>query len=205
MIDALSNKITYLIKQNVKEISEEKEEIINYGLNILIYQAALTTIILLIALLTGLFKYVAVAVLVYASLRVFAGGAHARTRLQCSVSSIVTMLGSVLLSKYIWADSYIPAVFVLIINLVIVYVYAPGDTVERPIISKKIRLRQKAISLILVTLIFITSVIVWHFDKAMYNVVNIASLLAVFMLTPVSYNLFKCKRSCEEIDINTPN
>lgn len=204
VIDALSDKITGMIKQNVKGISEEKEEIVNYGLNILIYQTAFTAGIFILALLVGLFKYVLASLVVYAFLRVFAGGAHARTRVQCSVSNLIILFVPALASKYIWAGSYWPAVFVLAVNLVAIYIYAPGDTEERPIISKRIRMRQKVVSLLLAAAIFAISVVAWHYDRRLYNVITITTLFPSFLLTPVGYKLFKCKQSSQTSDINQP-
>lgn len=205
MIDALSNKITNALTQSMKDVDEEKAEVINYGLNILIYQVLLTGIIFVLALITGIFKYVLISVVVYASIRIFAGGAHARTRIQCSISSIFTFMLIPVVSMYLQFDSLIPAVVIFAINLVAVYIYAPADTLERPIISKQIRTRQKVKSIVLVTAIFIVSLVVRHFDILMYNIVVITSLFPSFMLTPMAYKLYKCSKSTNVIDIEKFN
>jgi accessory gene regulator B len=202
VIDALSNKITSAVTQNMKDIDEEKAEVINYGLNILIYQVLLTGLIFALALITGIFKYVLISVIVYASIRIFAGGAHARTRIRCSISSIFTFLLIPVASKYLQIDSIIPAIAALGINLITMYIYAPADTLERPIISKQIRTRQKVKSIVVVAAIFIVSLVVRRFDIMVYNLIIITSLFPSFMLTPVAYKMFGCSKSPNAIDIN---
>lgn len=94
MIETLSNKITSLIKGNLDEISDEKAEIINYGMQLIIYEIFVLIIIFALALISGLFKYVLISFVVYGSLRVFTGGAHARTRLECTTTYILTLFGA---------------------------------------------------------------------------------------------------------------
>jgi len=202
VIDDLSSRITNAIARNMENIDEEKAEVINYGLNILIYQVLLTVVIFVLALITGVFKYVFVSVIIYASIRIFAGGAHARTRIQCSVSSIFMFLLIPIVSMYLQVDSLIPAIAAFGINLISMYIYAPADTLERPIISKQIRARQKVKSIVTVALVFVVSLVVRRFDTVMYNLIIITSLFPSFMLTPVVYKFFGCSKSSDTININ---
>lgn len=198
MIDSLSNKITSLIKNNLPDISNEKEEIINYGMNIFIYQTLLLLLIFSLALVTGLFKYIFIFFIVYALLRAFTGGAHSNTRIKCATTYIFISFGTVLLSKHIWADSFLPAILLLLINLIIIWMYAPGDTIERPVLSKRVIKRQKTLSLLIMIAISAAAIITWHYDKAVYNIILISSETVIFLLTPYGYKLLKCRHSFED-------
>lgn len=193
MIDALSERITLLIKKYVKDISEEKAEVINYGLNLALYELFLILIFVPLSILLGMFKYVLISALVYGILRVFAGGPHARSRTECTIVYFTILFGCSLTAKYLWAESIVLSVFIFLINLVILFVYAPGDTEEKPILSKKMRVRLKISSVFLVMVIFILSIVVWKYDKTIYNVIILSTVPVTILLTPIGYSLFKCK------------
>ncbi len=194
MIDALSKKLTDLIKENVEGITPEKEDIINYGIKLAVYEIMVSITIFLVALVLGVFKYFLVAFTVYGVLRLFEGGAHAGSRTKCFLTYIVTIFGIIFISKYIWMDSLCYSVPVFILNVYIAYVYAPGDTAEKPLLRKKVKFRLKAISLILTILIYATACILWHFDKTIFNVILLSTIPVTFLLSPMGYKLARCKR-----------
>lgn len=203
MIDKLSNRITKFLVRNNHNISEDKAEIIDYGLNILIYQSLLILLILALALFLGLLIYIAITLVIFAILRIFAGGAHASSRIQCAIMNFAVLFGTVILAKYLWAESYFPSIVVYIVNLLIVCFYAPGDTIERPIISPKLRRRQKTISILIIICLFISALIIWKHDKVVYNIFLVCPLLTLIILTPIGYRLFKSKHSYEDVQTSS--
>ena len=198
MIDALSSKITCLIRDTNSQITDEKAEIVNYGLNILIYQILVSILVFTLAIIFNVINYVFVCVMIYGVLRVFAEGAHARNRIQCAFSYTLIIFATVFAAKHMWAESFYPSLLIAFISLFITYIYAPGDTVEKPILSKRIKRRKRTISLFLVLFVFLISLVVWHFDRVLYNVIIITPVWVMFLLTPAGYRLFSCKHSYEE-------
>lgn len=198
MIDALSNKLTSLIKENVSDISPEKEEIINYGIKIIFFEIITLLIMFSIAIVSGLFKYIFISYLVYSSLRVTAGGAHSRSRIECTIINLFILFGTVFLSHKLWADSCYPSIVVLIANLIILYIYAPGDTAEKPILSHKMKKRLKTASILHMLILFIIAIIIWHFDKIIYNIIIITTIPVMFFLTRPGYNVLRCKHGLED-------
>lgn len=197
MIDALSDRITLLIKNNVAGMTEEKEELVSYGLKLIIYEIFILAFIFSLSAFLGIVKYTLIYFVVFGGLRIYAGGAHASSRLECFISYSLSLFGTIYLSKYLWAGSLYPAILVFVISFVIVYVYAPGDTTEKPILSNKMKRRQKFISLLLISVVFAMSIITWHFDTIAYNLMLIASIQVVYLLSPLGYLISKCKRSCD--------
>jgi accessory gene regulator B len=195
VIDFVSDKLTILIKQNSTDISEEKEEVINYGLKIAIYEIGVVLIIITLSILLGLFKSMFLFFVVFSSLRFTAGGSHARSRVECFLTYTIAMAGNVYLSKYMWAESFIPAIGVFLINFLVILKYAPGDSTEKPILSKKMKKRLKTSSLILTGLFLSLSLIIWQYDKICYNTILIASFIVTVLLSPLGYKIFRCKRS----------
>ncbi len=195
MIDAFSKKITDLIKENVEGITPEKEEIINYGIKLAVYEMLVSVSIFLVALFLGVFKYFLISFIIYGVLRLFEGGAHAGSRIKCFLTYFVTMFGIIFISKCIWIDNLYYSVPVFILNFYVAYVYAPGDTMEKPILRKKVKFRLKVVSLILTLLVYAAACILWYFDKIVFNVILLSTLPVTFLLSPIGYKLSGCKRS----------
>lgn len=193
MIDSISNKVTALIKRN-SDISEEKAEIINYGINIFIYEVLIILAIFSLAILSGCFKYVLASFLVYGILRTFAGGAHAHTRTQCIFTYTIIISSVILISKYLWANSFLPSIAIFIVNIIILIKFAPGDTVQKPFLSKKLKLRLKILSILTMIIVYSIAIIVWHSDRFLYNVIILSTLPVIFLLHPIGYKALKCQQ-----------
>jgi len=192
MIEELSAKIANLIKSNISGIDEEKEEILKYGLDIIIYNSFLLVFFFLSALILGILKSVVTSFVVYGSLRIAAGGAHARTRTLCLIISLITFFGPILISKLFLISSIIPAVIIFIMNILAIIIYAPADTLEKPIISNKIRFYRKLSSLFIVVIIFLITLSVHNIDKVIYNVMLFSNIPFLLLLTPLGYKLLGC-------------
>lgn len=194
MIDGISNKLTSLIKENIEGITPEKEEIINYGIKIAIYEIMVSITIFFIALVLGVFKYFIFAFIVYGILRIFEGGAHADSRIKCFFTYLVTIFGIIFISKYLPIDNIFYSVPVFIVNFYVAYVYAPGDSAQKPILRKKLKIRLKVISLILTVLVYIAACILWRYDKTAFNVVLLSTVPVTLLLSPIGYKLAGCQR-----------
>ncbi|KNY30003.1 accessory gene regulator ArgB-like protein [Pseudobacteroides cellulosolvens] len=192
IIDILSIKITNLIKSSMDGIDEEKEEVLKYGLDIIIYNTFLLAFFFMSALILGVLKPVVISLIVYGSLRIAAGGAHAKTRTLCFIISVITFYGPVLISKFFLINSLIPSVIIFIMNILAIIVYAPADTLEKPIISKKLRLYQKLSSFVIAIIIFLISLRVYNIDKVIYNVILFSIIPFLLLLSPLGYKLLGC-------------
>lgn len=199
MIDSLSDKITQLTKDNLGDAIKGKEEIVNYGVSILLYDLIMVVIIFSLASFLGVIKYIAITVITYSSFRIAIGGAHSKSRIECAVISIAVLFGTVLISQHLKMSNYSLSVAIYIINLIIISIYAPGDTEEKPILSRRLKRRLKITSLAVMTFLFIAALIAWNFDIVIYNVIIICTLPAVFLLTPIGYRVLRCKHSNGEL------
>lgn len=195
MIDELSTKITNIIKKNSSPMDPEREEIINYGLNMLLYETFVIAVLILVSILIGVLSSAAILLVTNGILRLFAGGAHARTRLSCAGSYLFISALLIILSKALPSVGFYLSFFILTFELIILYIYAPGDTLEKPIASKRIRIQMKILSLVSDFTIFAVAFVIWHYNREMYNMIVLATLPAIFLLTPIGYRLFRCKQS----------
>ena len=72
------------------EIDDERAEIINYGLQLVIGEIPKTLLILLIAYLLGVFKLTLLALLFILPYRTFSGGVHLKTHIGCIIATTLS-------------------------------------------------------------------------------------------------------------------
>lgn len=88
------------------------------------------------------------------------------------------------------------AISLWIFSLIMIYKYAPADTENVPIISKKERKRNKILSYIIVTVMLISGCVIK--DNAISNIILIGTLLQTLSITRVAYKLTNSKYGYEE-------
>jgi accessory gene regulator B len=195
MFDALINQISSTVRKNTPGIDDEKEEIIRYGLDIFLYNFSVFLFLSVTSLLLGIFQYILIAMLVYGSLRIAGGGGHAKTRVQCVTTSFILLYGSVAFSMFFDYRSFYPTILTTLILLVIALLYAPGDTIERPILSNKIRGVQKIATIIIVLLCFMVSYFAFQSNFIYYRIILYSELMFAIQLSPLGYKILGSKTS----------
>lgn len=168
------------------EKSEDELEIINYGLQVIILNILKVLLLLITAYILGILKYTALALFVFAILRTFASGVHAKTTLACITYNYILFLGNVYLSKFT-ANNFFVILFIFILSLILILLYSPADTKERPITNKKLRKTLKIKSTIIVFLFFIISNIIN--SNICSNIIAFAILEESLCTTPIAYKL----------------
>ncbi len=85
MIDKFCEYLTNKIRKEMPDVDDERAEVINYGLQILIGEIPKTFIIALIAWLLGMFKWTAICYILMLPYRMYSGGFHLKTHIGCIV------------------------------------------------------------------------------------------------------------------------
>lgn len=197
MIELLSKKLACFAKTHSNDVDEEKAEVISYGMELLLQELFTYTFILLLSIILKIQIYVIVTIIGYTLIRVFANGAHADTRNKCFYSYLLFIFSTVYLTKFVFNKyNLILSITVFLINVFILFKYAPGDTAENPIKNKfRIKLA-KSISILSLIIITITSFLFKTYDPIISNVLIISSTFACLMTTPLFYKIYNCSRSC---------
>jgi len=195
MIDRISEFITKKIRENNINITDERAEIIAYGINIITYQAIVTLIIFIIAFFLGLFSYAFISFVIIGLLRSTIGGAHSHTRLQCIVMHSISIFGTILISNYIKFNSYYPLIFIFIISILIILKYAPGETADGPLHSDSQKRSQRIAGIAIEAITFLVCLFLKNIDIRLYYVAIISSFLPIIFLTPIGYLVLGCKRN----------
>ena len=153
--EALSKKLNY---------SEEKQQILAYGMEKLIFTSLGFLLIMLMAWLLDVEKEALAAVAAGATLRKFSGGFHRDTALGCLISSVAFYSAAAILAYYGFAlfgqIAWFFILFIGMIILIIVGYYAPVDSPHKPIVSTEFKQRLKFISMFVV-LFFVMAALVF--------------------------------------------
>lgn len=180
--------VNFLIKSiKKKNYSDEKLEIIKYGLESIYILISKTIIIFLIAYILGIFKEVLIFSLIYNIIRMPSFGLHATKSWICLVSSTFIFIIAPYLCNIYISNILVRAV-IGIICILFIYKNAPADTYKRPIISKKRRKIYKLVSTFLaITMVGLSLIININFIK---NSLIMALVIQCFMISPFVYSIF---------------
>ena len=113
MIEKFCLFLTKKIRKSMPEITDERAEVINYGLQLIIGEVPKTFIMLLIAYLLGILELSILAFLIISPYRMFSGGFHLKTHIGCIIGTTLFYCGNVMLSKVIAFNSISKIVFTL--------------------------------------------------------------------------------------------
>lgn len=199
MIDKFCDFITRKIKENVENIDEEKELIINFGVRLIFGELPKILILFIIGFALGIGWYTLILFFLLAPYRSFTGGFHLKTHLGCMITTSILYLAPILLAKYISISQnyilYIVALIIGIFSIFIITKYAPADTENIPILSKKERKSKKIkayislIILLLITTLSPNQIISWMLVYGIF--------LQNLTVMPIAYKLTNNKHGYE--------
>ncbi|MFZ5988703.1 MAG: accessory gene regulator ArgB-like protein [Bacillota bacterium] len=193
-LQRLCSNITNTIRLRIKSIDQEKAEIINYGLYLWVTDVIKLAITLSLAYILGVLGFTLITLISFGVLRTFSGGAHAKTFLGClSTNSIITfsIVYSSLLLSYL--DPMIPGSILLPVCFLIIYLYAPADHENKPVVSKKQRQRFRILAYIILLLEYIIALAFTH--QPISNILIIAPFAASLLMLPAAYKLTGSRHS----------
>lgn len=194
MVEKICSFILSKMRKKMPEITDEQGEVILYGLQLLVGEAPKMIMLFVVAFIFGfgletLFAYFAIM-----PYRTFSGGFHLHTHLGCIIGSAVFYYGDVLISKFLVLDSiekYILIALSLIFGILMVSMYAPADTENVPIISKKERKNKKILSYITLVITLLAALIIQN--QVYSNILIIGTIIQSMSITRIAYKLTKNK------------
>ena len=193
MIQTLANHVAGFVVRNDETANYE---ILAYGLSLLISAAVSYTIVFASALVFGVIGEMLVAVALYLSMRLTIGGSHANSRIVCNVMYMGTLYLCIILSFVIIPNIYIVAAL-YIVNLILLFLYAPSDTIHQPIVSG--RFARKILGIFLLSFFFALSLFILMYVEAQVsaNLLILVPTLTCVLLHPFIYHIFGCEKSVE--------
>ena len=198
MIEKITEFLTNKIRKEMPDVDDERAEVINYGLQVLLGEIPKFFIMLLIAYALGLLKLSLITFLIIMPYRMFSGGFHLHTHIGCIISTTTFYCGVAFLSKVIVLNDiakYALIACVAIFGIVMIKLYAPADTEDVPILSGKIRKQKQILSYIT----FIIGLVFALFirDNIISNIIIFGYLAQTFMITRLAYKFTNSKYGYE--------
>ena len=194
MIEKICNSILIKMREKMPDITDEKAEIILYGLQLIIGEIPKMFILFGLSFLLGFGWYMVFAYIAVVPYKAVSGGFHLHSHLGCIVSTIAFFYGNILISKFLVLDNiqkYILIGLSLVFGILMISMYAPADTEEVPIISKKERKTKKILSYVMLTLTLVVALFVP--DKMMSNILIIGSIFQSISISRLAYKITKNK------------
>lgn len=198
MVDKVCDYLTNKIRKEDPNIDDERAEIINYGIHLIVGEIPKFFIIMGIAYLLGVLKLTLIAYFLVLPYRGVSGGFHLKTHIGCIIGSVAFFSGIGLLAKYVTLvgiTKYIFATAVWIFGMIMTKLYAPADTENVPIISTKERKKKKILSYIALTISILVAVIINN--AVISSIIMYGMLFQAISITRLAYKLTNNKYGYE--------
>lgn len=163
-------------------------EKIKYGIEGLYIAISKVVFILLISLILGILKETILLLLLFNVLRVTAFGLHASKSIYCWISSSISFIGIPFICKTI-TFSNLTYIILPVICLLCFILYAPADTIKRPLINSHKRKIYKLLSIIS-CIIYLTMIIILK-NILFKNLLMFSLILESILILPITYKVFK--------------
>lgn len=149
-------------KMKVSDSLTDDEEIVRYGLEIMITKMIFAVSIAVVGLLMKSFFEGVVFTTAYSLIRQYGGGSHAKTKTLCYIHSMLTFVASLVIIK---AVVYIPILaapisVLSVISVVYIFLVAPIDSENKRLDNDEIRVYGRK-ARIMATAMFIVSLILF--------------------------------------------
>lgn len=177
------NQITATNKYDKTRLAE-----LRYGLETFYMTFTKLIVLFTISIILNIYKEFGLLLLVYSPLRGLGFGFHANTSIECwIVSSIIFLLLPLIAKNFI-----IPSIAIqitIIISTIVFLIFAPADTVKKPLINKKKRLINKSL-IIVVSIVYL--ILTFYIKNAIINnIIMFACAWEAICVEPLIYKLFK--------------
>lgn len=208
MVDKICEYLTNRIRKQMPEIDDERAEIIDYGIHLVIGEIPKTFIFIAIAALLGVLKEFFITMLVIFPYRAFSGGFHLKTHIGCILGTSIMYCGTAYISTFQLFRSDIKFLIIFavwIFGIIMCKLYAPADTENVPILRKKDRKIKQILSYITLTITLIVGAIVK--DHVISNIIILGMFIQSITITRMAYKLTNNKYGYEvylQEQINTP-
>lgn len=181
-------KIKTAIKKQYPNYNDDKIDEIMYGIEGLYLTFTKTVVICIIALILGILKELICLLIAFNFIRFFAFGMHASKSSICLIFSSLVFIIFSILCKYIILPKCLLYILYLL-ALVIISIYAPADTVKRPLIKRKKRVKFKILSIMVVIIYFILTLV--SKNNLFINSLIFGLLIECILINPITYKAFK--------------
>ena len=194
MVEKICSYIVNKMRKSMPEIDDERAEIIQYGMELIIGEIPKIILLFTVAFILRIGWLTIFAYLAILPYRTCSGGFHLKTHISCILSTSTFYYGVVLASKFITLQpihKYILIGLVLVFGIIMITLYAPADTENLPILTKKERKTKKILSYIFLSINMVVALFIPN--TIISNLIIIGTGLQTISITRIAYILTKNK------------
>lgn len=200
MIDKFCRYLTNKIRKQMPEIDDEQAEIILYGIQLIVGEIPKIFLMFGLGIILGLWWQTLLAFFLILPYKVCSGGFHLKTHLGCFLCTNIVYCGNAYFST-IWnfpneIVKYITIAAIWIFGIIMVSIYAPADTENLPILTKKERKTKKILSYIFLSINMLVALFIPN--TIISNLLIFGTLVQTISITRIAYILTKNKYGYEE-------
>lgn len=198
MVDKICDHLTNKIKQIVPDINDEKAEIINYGIHLIVGEIPKTFIFIGLAAILGILKDFFLTILIIFPYRAFSGGFHLKTHFGCIVGTSSFYCGIPYIAKMFSLDlktKIICTILTWIFGIIMCKLYAPADTENVPILRKKDRRKKQICSYIILTITLAIGLFINN--SLVSNIIILGMFGQTLLITRLAYKITNNKYGYE--------
>lgn len=168
--------------------SSDEMENLRYGLEGLYLTITKLIIIFTVSILLHMFKELCILLVLFNIIRFTGFGFHAKKSYECLICSTLLFIGLPKLFSYLEIDKSI-LLILGIIGIIVLGIYAPADTIKRPLINKRKRIIRKVATILIGLTYTILSQLISNYTISYLLICAI--LLESVMVNPLTYIIFK--------------
>ena len=200
MIDKFCEYLVNKIRKQMPEVDDEKAEVIFYGIQLIVGEIPKIFLMFILGFLLGLWWQTLLAFILLLPYKTTSGGFHLKTHLGCFICTNLVYCGNAFIST-IWnfpneISKYITILAIWIFGIIMVSIYAPADTENLPILTKKERRRKKILSYIFLSINMLVATFIPN--NIISNLLIFGTLVQTISITRIAYILTKNKYGYEE-------
>ena len=200
MVDKICRYLTQKIRRQMPEMDDEKAEIIFYGIQLIVGEIPKIFLMFGLGIILGLWWQTLLAFFLLLPYKSVSGGFHLKTHLGCILCTNLVYCGNAYLST-IWncpseTAKYLTILAIWIFGMIMVSFYAPADTENLPILTKKERKSKKILSYLFLTINMIVAFAIPN--TVIANLIIIGTTIQTISITKIAYRITKNKYGYEE-------
>lgn len=192
MIDKFCEYLTNRIRKKMPEVDNEQAEIIMYGIQLIVGEVPKIILMIIIATFLGILWQTLLAFFLILPYKIVSGGFHLKSHLGCFLGTLIFYCGNATISSIVvlpTREKIILIIFNIILGIAMVSKYAPADTTNLPILTKKERKTKKILSYVFLIINMIIAFVIPN--TIISNILIFGTLIQTFSITRLAYKLTK--------------
>lgn len=182
----MDKSLAFLCKYNT--YSDEDIEKLSYGLEGIYLTITKLIIIFALALLLNIFKEIIFLLIIFNIIRYFGFGIHAKKSSECLITSLILFI----MLPFVFLTFNISKKILFIISTISIlsfFLFAPADTIKRPLKNKKKRTIRKILTIIVGIIYLLCGSIINNYTIS--TLFFLAIIIQSIVINPITYKLMR--------------